>query len=334
MAVTVKEVARRAEVSTATVSHVLTGNRFVSEELKNRVLQAMDELNYQPNTYARSLKINRTYKLGVHVPDITNPFFSEIVKYICREAAEKHYQVELCISNDDTAEEMRILKNFQSSRVDGIINVAPKLDEKSLNSIRHIPMVIVDRPDFKAGENISFVFEDNFKGGELVADYLAEKKYTRFACFMGSTDIIPNAKKRLDGFLFGLEKHGFKREDCIVRSGEFSFDSGYQLMDEFLKTEKDLSGLAAFIGSDVMAWGAVEALKDHGIEAPRDIGIVGYDNIYYANYISPKLTTVENPTKVLGKKAARKLIETIEDGNGAGGTSEKMIPSIIPRESC
>lgn len=335
MKMTIKDIANRAQVSTATVSNVLTKKKFVSPELSQRVLEVIKETNYSPNTYARSLKINKSYRIGVHVPEITNPFFSEIVKYIHKDASRRGYQIDLCISNDHADEEKRLLDNFLANGVDGIINVAPKMREEALNEYKEVPMVIVDRPAFQANDNMAFVYADNFLGAEAVASYFVKKKYRRFLCLMGSVDEIPNARKRLDGFLSGLKKGGFKEEDCQIRFGDFTFDSGYSLMEEFLA--EYLNGdekYAAFVGSDIMAWGAIEALKTHKLKAPRDMGVIGYDNIYFSNFIFPKLTTVENPTKDLGMHAIRLILDAIEENKKLEGISRVLQSPLIIRNSC
>ncbi len=335
MKMTIKDIASRAKVSTATVSNVLTKKKFVSPELSQRVMDVIKETNYSPNIYARSLKINKSYRIGVHVPDITNPFFSEIVKYIHEAANRGGYQIELCISNDDAGEEKRLLDNFLVNGVDGVINIAPKMREEALNGYEGMPMVIVDRPAFPANNSMAFVYADNFLGAEAVADYFVKKKYRKFLCFMGSVDEIPNARKRLDGFVSGLKRGGFGEEDCRIYFGDFSFDSGYALMEKFLAAGWESGGrYGAFVGSDIMAWGAIEALKTHKLKVPRDIGIIGYDNIYFSNFIFPKLTTVENPTKELGMHAIRLILEAIGENKRLAGISEVLQASLVIRSSC
>lgn len=334
MRVTIKDIANRAGVSTATVSNVITKKKYVSPEIEKRVKEVIKETNYTPNNYARSLKINKSYEIGVHVPDITNPFFSEIVKYIYKIASKESYQIQLCISNDSVEKEKEILNNFIRKRVDGIINVAPKMKEADLNIYMEIPMVIVDRPEFKTKANISFVYADNAIGAESVIDYFVEKDYKKFVCFMGQIDVIPNARKRLDGFLNGMDKYGLPRENCQILFGEFSFDSGYELMESFLRERTLEEKYGLFVGSDIMAWGTIEAAKKHNIKIPEDIGVIGYDNIYFSNFINPQLTTVENPTKELGTNAIKMVLEAIKSKTKMSGVSIVLQPTLIQRNSC
>lgn len=334
MRTTIKDIASKAQVSTATVSNVLTKKKYVSPELEKRVMEVIKATNYSPNTYARSLKINKSYEIGVHVPDITNPFFSEMVKYIYKTASKKDYQIQLCISDDKVEKEKEILNNFMQKRVDGIINVAPKMKDDHLLKYKDIPMVIVDRPEFKTDTNMSFVYADNSIGAESVIDYFVENGYDKYVCFMGQVDIIPNARKRLEGFLGGMNKHGLSREDCRIYYGDFTFDSGYALMEQFLQEYSGDEKYGAFVSSDIMAWGALEAAKRHRIRVPEQIGVVGYDNIYFSNFINPHLTTVENPMKELGTNAIRVLLEAISSGEKMKGTSVILQPSLIVRNSC
>lgn len=330
----IKDIAKKAQVSTATVSNVLSGNKNVSDQLRERVLKVVEEYHYSPNVYARKLKLNKSNTIGVHVPDIINPFFSEIVRNICTVADNHGYQVMLCISDESVTREKTILDNFYENQVEGIVNIAPKLGKNILNTYDSRPMVIADRPDFISNNNIGFVYADNYLGGKIAADYLIQKGYQRFLCMMGPIESVPNAKKRVEGFEDELLHSGVDKNQIIIKSGEFSFPSGYQMMEDFISKLKDEKPVGAFLGSDVMAWGAIEALKTAGYTIPGRIGIIGYDNIYYSNYISPKLTTVQNSTELLGIKAISMLLNAIENGENLCGSTIKLQPLMVARESC
>ena len=233
MKMTIKDIASRAQVSTATVSNVLTKKKYVSPELSQRVLDVIKETNYSPNTYARSLKINKSYRIGVHVPDITNPFFSEIVKYIHEAANRGGYQIELCISNDDAGEEKRLLDSFLVNGVDGVINIAPKMREEALNEYEGMPMVIVDRPAFPANNNMAFVYADNFLGAEAVASYFVKKKYRKFLCFMGSIDEIPMQGKGWTALSLDFKEEDIRRKTAGFILGIFHLIPDMRLWNNF-----------------------------------------------------------------------------------------------------
>ena len=330
---TIKDVAKLANVSTATVSNVLTKKKFVSPDLEEKIRQAMNKLNYKPNTIARSLKVNRSFNIGLMVPDITNPFFGEIVKYAEKVAHKENYQITLCNSDNDSKREKKLIDIFLSAGVDGIINVAPRMKQRQLNEKINIPMLIVDRPHFQTTENIAFVYADNYISSASVAQYFVEKGYSKFICFAGPVEDVPNAFKRLSGFLDKLKEYGFSEKDCEVYYCDFTFDSGYNTMDQLLKNYNPLDHKAAFISSDITAWGAIEAAKAQNLQIPKDIAIAGYDNIYFSKFLHPGLTTVENPTKELGTMAAQLLIDVINSQKKFNGNYIVVSSSLIERQS-
>lgn len=333
MRATIKDVAKLSGVSTATVSNILTGKKYVGPEVTQRVRQAMEELDYQPNTIARSLKISRSYNIGIMVPDITNPFFGEIVKYAQQIANKENYQITLCDSDNDAKREPKIINTFLSAGVDGIINVAPRMKQAQLGKDLGVPMVVVDRPHFETNANIAFVYADNYKGAAAVAEHFIQKKYRRFACFTGPVGEVPNARMRFDGFLDELKKQGVTEDAWTVFYCDFSFESGYQTMETVLEDYDPSQPLAVFVSSDIMAWGAMEAVKSHKLKIPRDIAIVGYDNIYFSEFLYPKLTTVGNPTKDMASTATRMLLDAISGQTELGGRYLVVNSRFIERQS-
>lgn len=331
---TIRDVAELAGVSTATVSHVITKKKYVSEELEHRIKDAMNTLGYKPNTIARSLKIKRSYIIGVTVPDIANPFFAEIVEHIQKNAGKHSYRIMLYNADDSMDAEKKAIDGFLSAGVDGIISVAPRLPDAQLDKAYGVPLVVVDRPSFETQSNIGFVFADNYAGAVKVADYLVSHDYRRFACFAGPVDTVPNAKERLNGFVGRLKDLGFTQNQYQVHYCEYSFDSGNKTMKSLLDQD-DLAGekLAVFAPSDIMAWGAMEAIKTKGFKIPRDIALVGFDNIFYSNYLYPALSTVENPTKSLGENAVEMIIDAIENENSLDGKEIVLETTLIERDS-
>jgi len=333
MRATIKDVAKLAGVSTATVSNILTGKKYVGPEVTLRVRQAMETLNYQRNAIARSLKVNRSYNIGLMVPDISNPFFGEIVKFAQQVVNHEGYQITLCDFDNDSKREQKILQTFLSAGVDGIINVAPRMKQSQLGRGLGVPMVVVDRPHFKTDANIAFVYADNYKGAAAVADHFIRKEHRRFACFTGPIDEVPNARMRMDGFLDELKKRGVTESAWRVYPCDFTFESGYQTMETMLKDYDPSQPWSVFVSSDIMAWGAMEAVKSHKMKMPRDIAIVGYDNIYFSEFLYPKLTTVWNPTKDMASTAARMLLDAIDEQEGLGGRYLVVNSMFIERQS-
>ena len=161
MTVTIKDIAKSAGVSTATVSNVLTQKKYVSSELEQRVYRAIEELGYRPNLSARSLKTNRSYTIGVHVPDIVNPFFSTSVKTIQKEANERGYQIMLYDSDSEAKTEEQNVDSMLSAHVDGIISIAPRMELSRLFEMVEVPLVIMDRPPVETDRNVAFIYADS-----------------------------------------------------------------------------------------------------------------------------------------------------------------------------
>lgn len=333
--VTIKDIAKMAEVSTATVSNVLTRKKYVSTERVQRVYQAIQELGYRPNVYARTLKTNRSYTIGVQVPDVTNPFFGDIVKNIQNEAIQSGYQIILYNSDSVTETEEKNVNSMLNSQLDGIISVAPRMDLKHLLDLVDVPMVIVDRPPVNTEKEVAFVYSDNYHGAASVAEYLVEKGYKRFFCLAGPVGMVSNARMRVKGFKETLLKCGVSEENCEVHYGDFSFQSGFDLMSEILEHYRpDGNPAAAFVTSDIMAWGAMEALKERRMKMPRDMGIVGYDNVYFSSFFYPKLTTVQNPSAEMAANAIRILLSSLEGEEHLCKVSVPLKCSLVVRESC
>jgi len=314
--VTIKDVAKKVGVSTATISNVITGAKYVREDLKERILHEMEVMGYQPNVIARSLKVNKTMRIGVIVPDITNPFFSDIIKRIDSIVSNDEYQLIVCNAEDDIKKEQKLFESFmKGGGVDGLIMIAPRMGEEDFYSTIPIPLIIVDRPAFyKSINDTAYVYTDNYQGAALIANHFIDKGYEKFVCIAGPKS-VPNADLRYSGFVDTLIEKGIKQNNIIVVRGEFNFTSGYESMNKVLdsldlKTTKP----AFFVGNDIAAWGAIEAAKHRSLEIPKNLGIAGYDNIYFSNFIERGLTTVDNSTENMGKEAGTIMLKRLASG--------------------
>lgn len=316
MASTIKDIAKSCGVSVATISNVITGKKYVSPEVTQRVHEAMNALDYQPNLIARSLKIRKTFNIGVIVPDIRNPFFADMITGVESQSKEKGYQIFLCSTQGDIPTEEKALNSFVSQNVAGIVNIAPRMRDEALLGYGSdtLPIVVVDRPmDISRFANMGCVCADNMTGCQQLAEHFIALGHRRFACFTGPLDIVPNARTRLNGFRDRLLREGFSPNDIAVYQGEFSFESGYALMEKLL--EKKKLPTAIFVPSDLMAWGALECAKKHGLSIPGDMAIAGYDNVYISSFVSPALTTVDHPKFEAGVLAFSMLLDMLSPGN-------------------
>lgn len=314
MRATIKDVAKLAGVSTATVSNVLTGRKNVSESLRQRVNEARAELDYKPNSIARSLKTNQSYTIGVIVPDIMNPFFAEVLKYIGYEASKRDYQVVMYDSGESAKREKKLFQLLAESGVDGIIDITSRLEREELKAGFSIPVVLGDRVMFDSADSVAFAHTDNHTSGRLAAEHLICRGYRKFACIAGPVDTTSVARRRLEGFRDGLQQQGIKEDDLLIFLCKFSFDDGYRMMNHFLDTYHPEEKCAVFATSDIMAWGAVEACKSRNIRIPEQIAIIGNDNIWCSQYIEQGLTTVENPAKELGVRTTEMLLDALNHG--------------------
>lgn len=307
----IKDVARVANVSTATVSNVISGYKYVSPELKTRVNKVINQLQYRPHIIARSLKMKMTFQIGVLVTDITNPFFAEVARAIEEVILREGYQMFLCNTDGDIQREEKILKTFIEQDIDGIINVAPRMDEVLLSNFLDVPTVIADREfSINNSQQVGNIYTDNILGPSQIAKYFVEKGHKRFACIAGPR-YVPNVKKRIYGFQKGLEDAGISKKNILFRFGEFKHEDGYNIMNKILDSGFDFT--CVFICSDIMAWGALEAAKERGLKIPRDVAIAGFDDIYFSQLLNPPLTTIHQESSKLGREASEILFDIIKN---------------------
>ena len=258
---TIREVAKQAGVSYATVSHVINETRFVSEPTRARVLAAMAALNYQPNTLARSLRKGETNTLGLVLPDSANPFFAEIGRSVEDTAYRLGYSVILCNTERDTAREEHYVDVLSKKQVDGMIFVAAGDRVDSLNFLlgRDVPVILVDRdlPNIE----VDAVLTDNQLGGYLATRHLIELGHRQIACIIGPSSITPGAD-RITGYCNALEEAGISCDKSLILSGDYHPNSGYELTCELLRLSTPPTAIFAL--NDLMAMGALRACLPAG----------------------------------------------------------------------
>lgn len=307
---TIREVAETAGVSYATVSHVINNTRLVSKETRERVLAAMEALQYRPNALARSLRQGKTHTLGLVLPDSANPFFAEISRSIEDEAFKKGYSVFLCNTELDTERELFYVDVLSKKQVDGIIFVAAGDQADSLEFLvgRSMPVVMVDRS--VPNVDVDAVLTDNKLGGYLATKHLLDLGHTRIGCISGPSSITPSAE-RIIGYRKALEEAGVEyREDLVIR-GDYHAQSGMAITHAFLKMNPRPTAIFAL--NDLMALGALRAAAEAGCSVPKDLAIVGYDDLELAQYTNPPLTTIAQPKKEIGVQAVHLLVDRMSD---------------------
>ncbi len=308
-----KDVAKAAGVSVATVSNTLSGKKYVSPELRERVLKTIENMGYKPSKIARNLKIKRTFVIGLIIPDVTNPYFAEIARGVEDILLKHDYQMFLCNTDGNKRRERVVIDSLLSQHVEGIINVAPRSTDRDLvEYVGNTPMVVMDRDVNEISPYFDSVYTDNYEASSRLAEHFLRLGHRSFACLAGPDD-VPIARRRLRGFIDKLEQERVDGKNTTVLKGTFQFESGYELMKHLLRKKPYPS--AVFAANDLMAWGAVEAAKEKGIRIPNDIAIAGFDNIYFSEFIIPALTTIHQPKFEAGQIAMRKLMEKIEKKN-------------------
>lgn len=321
-------VASRAGVSIATVSRVLNGGALVRPETRERVLAAASELSYIPNASARSLSSRRTETLGAVLPALHGEFFSELLRGLDQAARRAGFHLLVSGSHSDRQEVEAVLRAFRG-RVDALVLMFPDLDPISLAPQLHgLPVVLVNCG--LAGHQFDQVVVDNYGGAVQVVRRLVELGHRRIA-FLAGPPFNYDAGERRRGYLETLRLLAPDAEPLIFE-GAFTEESGYQAADALLRAEERPTAL--FAANDAMAVGCLAALHERGLEVPRDLSLVGFDDIPAARYVRPPLTTVQVPIAQLGEKAMALALARVM-GHGEAAPASWTIPvHLLERASC
>lgn len=306
---TIKDVANKAGVSISTVSHVLNSTRFVAEATKERVYQAIKELNYAPSAVARSLKVNRTRTLGMLVTTSTNPFFAEVIRGVEETCAAQGYTLILSSSGGDPLRQQASLKMLIEKRVDGILVMLSE-DASELYSLLgthpELPQVLMEWGHTQG--DIYRIHDNPEQGGYLATRHLIDKGHTAIGCITGPADKSLTID-RLAGFRRAMQEAGLQENPQWIVEGDFEPEGGYAAAEALFA--KPTQPTALFVFSDPMALGVLSAAHQHGKRVPDDLSVIGYDDVPMANYFSPPLTTIHQPKYRLGQKAAAILLAKV-----------------------
>ncbi len=328
---TIIEVAKRARVSIATVSNVLRGTARVSAELRQRVGEAVRELDYHPNEIARSLKVNQTYMLGMVLPDITNPFFPEIIRGAEDQAFTRGYLLVTANTDEQAERERRIIAMLRSRRVDGILLAsAPAEDTSHIKGVIEsgIPIVCLDRT--VPGIDLDYVLLDNVRGAEECVRYLLRQEYRKIAIITGSLQ-LQTARERLHGYEIALSESGIALTPELIFEGNFRRESGYRLGKEIL-LQRDRPS-AILVCNGVMTLGVLQAFEELNVRCPEDIALATFDDMVVDRSFHPRLTVVAQPGYEMGARGATLLMDRIEGKVTQEPFVTRIAPTFIVRES-
>jgi LacI family transcriptional regulator len=330
---TMRDVARLAGVSVTTVSSIVNGKEGVSPELTGRVQDAIATLDYHPNELARGLKVNRTFTIGIILPDVSNLFFNEILQGVETEARRNGYSVFLCNSNEDPPLERELLTTLIRRRVDGILlaSIQPLLEENGLPG-RRPPIVCFDRAP--AGFAGGVVVVDNVLAAYQAARHLIDLGHQRIAIITGPATTLTGIG-RFEGFQKALEEAHLPLHDEYIRPGGYSTQGGYDSALEMLQLPTPPTAILAC--NNRMTVGLLRALKTLGLACPRDVSVCGFDDFDWSELFSPRLTMIVQPTYEMGKRATEMLLKMIRDPGVnheiAGGNRVVMKAELCVRDS-
>jgi len=308
---TIKDIAKKAGVSISTVSYILNNTKSVKQSTKERVLKAAATLHYRPNLIARSLKTKESLTIGIIIPDISNMFFNEIIRGIEDVADAHRYNVVICSTDENKEKEERHLATLVNKGIDGLIFIGTGHNLESLHDVS-IPKVIVDR---RLGDEYYSVLTDNITGGYIATTHLLKKREQQDSpvLFLTGPLTISSYKERYKGYKKALKDHNitFKRE--FVYQCEVNTEGGKGGASKILQNENIPSGkpFGIFAANDLIAIGAINVLIEKGVKIPEDVQVVGFDDIPSASYVSPSLTTVNQPKYDMGKIAGELLLKQI-----------------------
>jgi len=328
---TIVEVAKRARASTGTVSNVLRGTVRVSPALRERVEAAIRELDFHPNEIARSLKVNQTYMLGMVLPDITNPFYPEVIRGAEDRALERGFLLVAANTDEQIDREQHIVSALRSRRVDGILLVPTR--GNSVDHIRRtmksgIPVVCLDR--VPTGLKVDAVMLDNVRGAQDCVRHLVRSGYRSIAMITGSLE-LGVARERLRGYEEGLREAGIEVSKGLILEGDFREGSGYRLTKDLLLRADRPS--AILVSNGVMALGVLQAFEELGVRCPEDVALATFDDLAGDRAFHPRLTVISQPGYEIGARGVTLLMDRIEGKLTKKTSVIRIAPALIVRDS-
>jgi len=325
---TIKDVAREASVSVATVSRVFSGAGVVREVTARRVRDVARALRYAPHGGARSLITRRTHTLGVLLPDLYGEFFSELIHGIDVTARREGYHILVSRSwegRTEIEEAMRAMKG----RVDGLLLMSPDVDAESLGNIpQGLPVVLLCTP--AGGATVDSIMIDNFRGAREMVRHLISLGHRRIAIIKGAAGNY-DAAERLRGYRAALRDAGIDLDRALERDGDFTEAGGYAAAAELLSMTPRPA--AIFAANDSMAIGALSALRESGVRVPDEIAVGGFDDIPLARYMDPPLSSVRVAIADIGALGVEALLDSIMHKNGRGPQKKRVSTELVVRRS-
>lgn len=309
---TLKDVANETGLTVSTVSRVLNNRGYISEETRKNVYRAMEKLNYHPNELARSLSKKSTFTIGVIVPHIKHPYFSELISYLENEAYLRKYKILLFNSQDKNEREKEYLDMCTRNRVSGIIICSGNIEMTEFKGL-NVPLITIER----YLENGTAMVEcDNYQGGKMAAKHLIEKGCKHLIHFSGVREIAMPADQRAAGFEEVCRENGVTHNEIVTSANQYHALEYHDFIEKVLKEYPDTDGI--FASSDLIAAQVIQVCAKLKIKIPDQLKIVGFDDVNIASLTSPRITTIRQPIKEMAHMAVELMIMAGE---------KKLIPS-------
>ncbi|MCX8061699.1 MAG: LacI family transcriptional regulator [Anaerolineales bacterium] len=330
--VTIKDVANRAGVSKTTVSHVLNKTRAVEETTRAKVLQAIEELGYRPSQVARSLISKRTKTAGLLISDVSNPFYPDVILGVEEVAFAEDYSIFLCNTNYDLERGLKLVQSLVDKSVDGILFMSSSMSLQMVKEAveNQIHVVVLDWEDSNL-QDMASTITINFESGiQQAVRHLVESGHQRIAHISGPLNLW-TAQVRRNAFLKALEQNGLDPQQAVIIEGDLRIEGGRKAFDQLNQISPRPTAVVA--ANDLMALGVLWAARNAGLELPRDLSVVGLDDIDLASKVSPSLSTVALPRREIGKMAMRILLDMIREGKEATKAQVTVDTTFVLRQS-
>ncbi|WP_101842930.1 LacI family DNA-binding transcriptional regulator [Halobacillus sp. Marseille-P3879] len=307
---TINDIAKMANVSRTTVSRVLNNNGYVSEEVRKRIIQIVEETGYIPSLSAKSLRTKKSGVIGVIIPRIDTETASRVVSGINEVVSKENFQILLTDTELDKEKEVEYIRLLQSRHVDGIILLATNVNDSLVATIKDVELPFISLGQDLPG--ITSILYDDYHAAVDVTNMLISNGHERIA-FIGVSEDDPSVGfQRKKGYMDTLKKRGYNLNNSWMETGDFSIESGYESMKKIIKYSKDQLPTAIFAVTDRMAIGAMEYLREQGHRIPDDIAVAAIGASTMSQYVTPSLTTVDYFNKEAGQKAAELLLQQLK----------------------
>jgi LacI family transcriptional regulator len=303
-----KLIAEDAQVSIATVSRVLNGKGSTTPEIRERVMRSVEKLGYQPNMVARSLRMRKSFVLGLIIPNITNPFFTHIARAVEDIALQSGYIVTIFSSDQNLEKEKRYLELMCNRMIDGALVTVADQQKSDLDALVHaeIPIVLIDRHL----ENALFdrVMVDTYGGTYRAVEYLRERGYQRIGMLAGPQN-VSTAVDKVNGYKQALTDYKLPLDEGLLEYGDYTEESGAVIGRQMLSQPRPPD--AVIVSNNLMTLGFYRVIKEFGLRIPHEIALIGFDDTNWSSLVTPAITMIDQPTYEMGKKAIEFLLERI-----------------------